>query len=113
MHTDLTIEIIVLVDKESGASKVVYRSDFAPTAQPLDLYVAEKSRAIALYHQAAYADPVLAERLRNASMVYPGQPDERLILVGQLQGDLQPDVLTHVELSRAPLHLKGIPVDER
>lgn len=113
MHTDLTIEIIVLVHKQSGESKVVYRSDFAPTDQALDMYVAEQSRAIALYHQAAYADPVLAERLQSKTMSYPGRPNERLILVGQLQGALHPESTTHVELSRAPLHLKAIPVDER
>lgn len=112
MYVDLVIEIVVLAEKASGASKVFYCSDFAPEGQALDMYVSEQERAIALYHPAAYADPVLGERHRRQAMTYPGRPQEKMLLVGQVRGAVVIDD-EHIEVSRAPLHLKSIPVDER
>lgn len=113
MYTDLIIEVVVLAEKQGGASKIVYRSDFVPVGQTMDLYVSEESRLIALYHHAAYADPVLAERHRTNQMVYPGRAHEKLILVGRVHGTIEGDAQMQVEVSRAPLRLKAIPVDER
>lgn len=113
MRTDLTIEIVVLEEKNSGDSKVFYCSDFAPVGQALDMYVSEQECSIALYHQAAYADPVLGERHSRKAMSYPGRPAEKMVLVGQVYGALPVDPASHVEVSRAHLKLKAIPVDER
>ena len=113
MHIDLTIEIVVLEEKSSGDSKVFYCSDFAPVGQSLDLYVSEQECSIALYHPAAYDDPVLKERLSRKAMTYPGRPQEKMVLVGHVHGALPVDPASHVEVSRAHLSLKAIPVDER
>jgi len=111
MRTDLTIEIVVLIEKATGRNKVVYLSDFAAADGALDLFVSETNRLIALYHQDAYGDTLKARRNQN-NMLYPGSDSERMIFVGQLLNALKFDSTTHIEVSRAQLHLKHIPVDE-
>ena len=111
MHIDVMIEIVVVVDKASGNSRVNYLSEIAPADDTLDIYVSETSKSIALYHQASYD----AERrlLRDTqSMRYPDAAREKLILVGQIARNLQIDPINQIEVSRAPLRLKAIPLDE-
>lgn len=114
MRKDLEIDIVVLVEKATGVSKVVYCSDVVQEGQTMDLYVSELNKSIALFHHEAYADPVLQERREQHNMLYPGSKNnEKIILVGQLCGALHLDPGTYIEISRAALHLKNIPIDEQ
>ena len=111
MRHDMKIEIVVLVEKASNQSRVVYFSEFAPADQPMDMYVSETGRLIALYHQEAYGNDTLRTRRDQNCMIYPGSLNEKMVRVGQLYGTLPADG-SHAEVSRAPLNLKNIPVDE-
>ncbi|MEC5215345.1 hypothetical protein RCH09_000275 [Actimicrobium sp. GrIS 1.19] len=111
MRADVMIEIVVVVDKASGHSKVVYLCDIAPAGDSMDLFVAEDSKSIALYHHLRY-DDAGRDRRNRAAMTYPDGRGEKLILVGQVQRALQLDAATQIEVSRAHLRLKAIPVDE-
>ena len=112
MRTDILIEIVVIVEKATGKNKVVYLSSIATGSQPLDLFVSETNRHIALYHQEAYADDELRNRRARNAMLYPGGEGEKMILVGQVESALNFDPALYFELSRAQLHLKHIPIDE-
>lgn len=112
MRTDVVIEIVVLIEKSTGKNRVIYLSECAPADRALDLYVSESSRRIALYHQHAYDDDVLKARRNQNNMVYPGTTDEKMIFVGHVMNASRHDPATHLEVSRAPLHLKNIPIDE-
>jgi hypothetical protein len=112
MRTDLTIEIVVLIEKSTGKNRVVYLSDYARAEGALDLFVSESTRRIALCHQDAYDNDTLKARRNQNNMHYPGSDIERMIYVGQLLSSLKCDSTTHIEVSRAQLHLKQIPVDE-
>lgn len=111
MRTDVMIEIVVIVEKSSGTSKVIYLCDIAPADESMDIYVAELSKSIALYHHDSYDDARRALRAQRR-MTYPGGDGERLILVGQVRRTFAFDPVTHLELSRAQLRLKAIPLDE-
>ena len=112
MHTDVTIEIVVVIEKATGRNRVVYLSNIAPAEQAMDLFVSETSRLIALYHQDAYNDDVLKARRTQNNMLYPGSTTEKMIFVGQVSRTLKYDLDSHIEVSRAQLHLKHIPIDE-
>ena len=111
MHIDVMIEIVVVVDKSTGNSRVNYLSEIAAAGDVLDIYVSETSKSIALYHHAGYdaARRVLRD---TQCMTYPDAGREKLILVGQVAHRLQIDAQNQLEVSRAPLRLKAIPLDE-
>ena len=111
MHIDVMIEIVVVVDKASGNSRVNYLSEIAMADDPLDIYVSETSKAIALYHHSSY-DAARKALRETQAMVYPDPAHEKLILVGQVARSLQLDPVNQLEVSRAPLRLKAIPLDE-
>ena len=111
MHVDVMIEIVVVADKTSGNSHVNYLSEIVSDDDAIDIYVSETSKSIALYHQSSYkaARRVLHD---TQQMTYPDGAREKLILVGQVARSLQIDPATQLEVSRAPLRLKAIPLDE-
>ena len=111
MHKDVMIEIVVVADKAGGNSKVVYLYEDAPSDDAMDIYVSEVSKSIALYRESSYDRTRLALR-NNQQMTFPGNPGEKLILVGQVRRTLDYDPATQLEVSRAPLRLKAIPIDE-
>ncbi|MDP9109446.1 MAG: hypothetical protein M3N23_10310 [Pseudomonadota bacterium] len=110
MRADVMIEIVVVLEKASGHSKVVYVCDIAPADAAMDMFVAESTQAIALYHHSSYDAARQSMKLQGA-MRYPGS-GEKMILVGQVRRYLQLDTATQLEVSRAPLRLKDIPIDE-
>lgn len=113
MRADLTIEIVVVAERLTGQSRVVYVSDFAPVDQAMEMFVSDPGKLIALYHQDAYRNDILRARRHQNAMVYPGNDlHEKMILVGQVRGKLMIDHDSHIEVSRAQLHLTNIPVDE-
>ena len=112
MRTDIMIEIVVLIEKSTGKNKVAYLSSIAPLEQSMDLFVSETNRQIALYHQDAYNDDTLKARRNQNNMLYPGSTTEKMIFVGQLLHALKLDMSLYIEVSRAQLHLKHIPIDE-
>ena len=112
MRTDIMIEIVVMIEKSTGKNKVIYLSSIAPLEQCMDLFVSETSRQIALYHQEAYNDDILKARRNQNNMLYPGSTTERMIFVGHLAHALKFDPDSYIEVSRAQLHLKHIPIDE-
>jgi hypothetical protein len=111
MHVDVMIEIVVVADKTSGNSRVNYLSDIVSADDAMDIYVSETSKSIALYHHSSY--DAARRLLRDTQqMQYPDATHEKLILVGQVARALQIDAATQLEVSRAPLRLKAIPLDE-
>lgn len=112
MRIDILIEIVVMIEKSTGKNKVVYLSSIAPPEQGMDLFVSETNRHIALYHQDAYNDDILKARRNQNNMLYPGSTTERMIFVGQLVHAMKLDMNLYLEVSRAQLHLKHIPIDE-
>jgi hypothetical protein len=112
MRADITIEIIVVAEKLTGQSRVVYVSECAPVGEAMEMFVSETGKLIALYHQDAYRNDTLRARRHQNAMVYPGMPHEKMILVGHVRGRLDIDHESHIEVSRAQLHLKNIPIDE-
>ncbi|MGZ3157576.1 MAG: hypothetical protein ACXU7D_09185 [Burkholderiaceae bacterium] len=112
MRADITIEIVVIAEKMTGQSRVVYISDCARADEAMDMFVSDPGKLIALYHQSAYRDDTLRARRHQNAMVYPGMPNEKMILVGQVRGKLTIDHDSHIEISRAQLHLTDIPIDE-
>jgi hypothetical protein len=112
MRADITIEIVVVAEKLTGQSRVVYISDCAPADEAMDMFVSDPGKLIALYHQSAYRDDTLRARRHHNAMVYPGKLHEKMILVGQVRGKLIIDHASHIEVSRAQLHLTNIPIDE-
>ncbi|CAN5136273.1 hypothetical protein BH11PSE11_BH11PSE11_05130 [soil metagenome] len=111
MRTDLTIEIVVLIEKASGRNQVVYLSNLAEVDPALDLYVSEVNRHIALYHRDGDQDDQQTPRRSQSGLFYPGST-EKMMYVGELRSKLDFDAESHVEVSRAQLHLKNIPIDE-
>lgn len=111
MRIDIMIEIVVTVAKSTGDSTVNYLSDIAPIDDSMDIYVAEVSKSIALYHHAGYNEARRAMRDARQT-ISPQHPAEKMILVGQVRRALSFDPATHVEVSRAQLRLKDIPLDE-
>lgn len=112
MRADIVIEIIVVAEKLTGQSRVVYISDCAPVDEAMDMFVSDPGKLIALYHQDAYRNDILRARRHQNAMLYPGAPHEKMILVGQVRGKLEIDHASHIEVSRAQLHLTNIPIDE-
>ncbi len=112
MRIDILIEIVVMIEKSTGKNKVVYLSSIAPPEQSMDLFVSETHRQIALYHQDAYNDDILKARRNQNNMLYPGSATEKMIFVGQLSRTSKLDPAAYIEVSRAQLHLKHIPIDE-
>ena len=111
MHVDVMIEIVVVAEKASGNSRVNYLSEIVSVDYVMDIYVSENSKSIALYHQSSY-DARRRTLRDNQEMTYPDAAREKLILVGQVARSLQIDPVTQLEVSRAPLRLKAIPLDE-
>ena len=111
MRIDVMIEIVVIVEKSSGNTTVVYLCGIAPADDSMDIYVAETSKSIALYHHDGY-DNARRDLRTRGRMTYPDGKREKLILVGQVRRSLQLDPATHLEVSRAHLRLKAIPLDE-
>lgn len=113
MRTDITIEIVVVAEKSTGQSRVIYISDFAPEGQAMDMFVSDPGKLIALYHQDAYRNDILRTRRHQGNMIYPDHArQEKMILVGQVRRKLDLDLDSHIEISRAMLHLNNIPIDE-
>lgn len=112
MRADITIEIVVVAEKLTGQSRVVYLCDCAPVDETMDMFVSDPGKLIALYHQDAYRDDTLRARRHQNAMTYPGDLHEKMILVGQVRRTLAIDHASHIEVSRAQLHLKNIPIDE-
>jgi hypothetical protein len=111
MRQDVTIEIVVILEKPAGLSKVVYCSSVVPAGQTMDLYVSEIKKSIALYHPEAYENDILRTRRAQNSMTYPGT-QEKMLHVGQVTTSLSLNPQSHMEVCRAQLHLTGIPIDE-
>lgn len=113
MRTDIAIEIVVVAEKSTGVSRVEYISDFLTGDQTMDIFVSDPGKLIALYRPQAYENPLLKTRRAENSMLYPGDGlQEKMILVGQVRGQLIMDLASHIEVSRAHLHLQNIPIDE-
>jgi hypothetical protein len=113
MHADVNIEVVVLLEKATGETKVFFLSTFAPGDQAMELFVSQSGHAFALYHMDAYSDKTLKNRRNTNNMLLPGQPTERLTLAGQVWHKSAYNAGDYIELSRSSLNLRNVPVDEK
>lgn len=113
VRTDVKIDVVVLAEKSTGKTKVVFESNFAPADQAMDLFASQPGKSFALYHQDAYYDKTLESRRKTNNMLMPGQPTERLILVAGVLGGPSYNQNEYIELSRCTMNLKNVPIDEK
>jgi hypothetical protein len=112
LRADVKIEVVVLVEKATGKTKVVFESSSAPADQAMDFFVSWSGKDFALYHQDAYYDKTLENRYKT-NMLVPGKPTERLIFVGSVLGGLSYNQNEYIELNRSAIDLKNVPIDEK
>ena len=112
MNIDTEIDVLVLLDKQSGDNKVVYLSKTAYGDQALSLYVTESGNSFVLYSSDAFYNEKLQNRYEHHNMLHPDNPKERIVLVGSVFRDIPYKKEDYILISRSTLKLANAPFNE-